>query len=182
MEHTGERMNTCRMNRVTYVGLTGWVLMCLLGSGIAFGQQNSVVAPEEPSTPEAIQQFNRDKASEVAKLIAGQENKPAEVVFKNIKILNGVPAGHVLGIMQIGFARSLGVSCAHCHVPGQWEKDDKPAKQIARDMWAMMHTIDNNLLKNIDGLKDRTPMVNCTTCHRGQLKPALDLPADAPKK
>ena len=70
------------------------------------------------------------------------------MVSKNIKILNRVPAGHVLGIMRIGFA-DLGVSCAHCHVPGQWEKDDKPAKQIARDMWGMMHTIDNNLLKNI---------------------------------
>jgi hypothetical protein len=147
------------------------------------GQQEAVVAShDEPSTPEAIRQFNSDKVAEVAKLIGGQENRPAEMVFKNIKTLNGIPAGNLLGIMQLGFARSLGVTCAHCHLPGQWEKDDKPAKQIARDMWAMMHTIDNNLLKNIDGLKDRTPMVNCTTCHRGQLRPALDLPADELKK
>ncbi len=37
-------------------------------------------------------------------------------------------------------------------------------------------------LRNIDGIKDREPRVNCTTCHRGQLKPALDLPPDEPKK
>jgi len=36
-------------------------------------------------------------------------------------------------------------------------------------------------LKNIAGLKDRTPIINCTTCHRGQVKPALNM-EDAPKK
>jgi hypothetical protein len=55
-----------------------------------------------------------------------------------------------------GFANSLGVSGVHCHIPGEWEKDDKPANQIARDMWKMMHAIDNDLLKNIGGL---TPVV-----------------------
>jgi len=179
----GEQMTRGKMDSLMFLRPAGWALVCLLGAGISFGQQKSVIATsDELSTPEAVQQFNSDKVAEVAKQIAGQENKPAELVFKNIKILNGVPAGHVLGIMRIGFARSLGVSCAHCHVPGQWEKDDKPAKQIARDMWGMMHTIDNSLLKNIDDLKDRNPMVNCTTCHRGQLKPALDLPSDELKK
>jgi hypothetical protein len=150
---------------------------------IAFGQQQAIAhAHDERSTPEAIKQFNADQLSEVSKQIAGKEDKPADVVFKNIKILNGIPARRLLGIMRVGFAQSLGVSCAHCHVPGQWDKDDKPAKQIARDMWGMMHTIDNDLLKNIAGIKDRNPLVNCTTCHRGQLKPALDLPADEPKK
>ena len=28
-----------------------------------------------------------------------------------------------------------------------------------------------------EGLKERRPIVDCTTCHRGQLKPALSLPS-----
>jgi len=158
-------------------------LACLLAGGIAYGQQEKTsAAPGEPSTAEAIKQFNDEKVAELSKQIAGKEDQPAEAVFKNIEILTGVPAGKLLKIMQIGYSRSLGVSCAHCHLPDQWEKDDKPAKQIARDMSKMSHTIIFDLLRNIDGLKDRTPLVNCTTCHRGQVKPALDLDADGTKK
>ena len=117
----------------------------------------------------------KDKVAELSRQIAGKEDQPAEAVFKNIKILTGVPAGNLLKIMQMGYSRSLGTSCAHCHVPGQWEKDDKKPKQITRDMTKMAHTITFDLLRNIDGIKDRDPIVNCTTCHRGQLKPALNL-------
>jgi hypothetical protein len=147
------------------------------------GQQGKASVPaDEPSTPEAIKQFNDDKVAELSKQIAGKEDEPAETVFKNIKILTGVPAGNLLKIMQMGYSRSLGTSCAHCHVPGQWEKDDKKPKQIARDMSKMTHTIIFDLLKNIDGIKDRDPLVNCTTCHRGQLKPALNLDSEGTKK
>jgi hypothetical protein len=159
------------------------LLASLVSVGVVHGQQERTSAfPSEPSTPDAIRQFDDEKVAELSKQIAGKEDQPAEAVFKNIKILNGVPAGKLLKIMQIGYSRSLGVSCAHCHVPGQWEKDDKPAKQIARDMSKMSHTIIFDLLRNIDGLKDRTPLINCTTCHRGQVKPALDLDPDGTKK
>jgi hypothetical protein len=167
------------MSRMRLLGL----LVSLFVNGFSPAQQEKVLSAQgEPSTPEAIQQLNDEKVAEVSKQIAGKEDKPSEVVFKNIKILNGIPAGHLLGIMRIGFSRSLGVSCAHCHVPGQWEKDDKPAKQISRDMWGMSRTINNDLLKNISGIKERNPIVNCTTCHRGQLKPALNMDAsDTPR-
>jgi hypothetical protein len=154
----------------------------LLACGIAFaGQEKSSVPPSEPSTPEAIKQFNDDSVAALTKQIAGKENQPAETVFKNLMLLNKVPAGRLLAIMQIGYSKSLGVSCAHCHVAGEWQKDDKPPKQIARDMAAMSKTINQDLLKNISGLKDRTPVINCTTCHRGQLKPALNID-DPPTK
>jgi Photosynthetic reaction centre cytochrome C subunit len=137
---------------------------------------------DEPSTPADIRQFNDDKLAVLSKQIAGKENQPSEAVFKNIKILTGIPAGNLLKIMQIGFSRSLGTSCVHCHVAGHWDKDDKMPKQIARDMWKMDHLIVSDLLTNIDGLKDRKPVINCTTCHRGQLKPALNLDADTATK
>jgi hypothetical protein len=159
------------------------MLAALLSVGIAQGQQEKTLAvASEPSTPEAIKQFNDEKLAELSKQIAGKEEQPAEAVFKSIKILAGVPAGRFLKIMEIGYSQSLGVSCAHCHIPGQWEKDDKAAKQIARDMSKMAHTIIFDLLGNTEGIKDRNARVNCTTCHRGQLKPALDMDADGTKK
>ena len=158
------------------------VLWLLFAVGTAYGQKEKAsLSAEEPSTPEAIKQFNDDKVAELSKQIAGKEEQPAEAVFKNIKILTGVPAGDVLKIMQMGYDRALGTSCAHCHVPGQWEKDDKKPKQIARDMAKMSQTIIFDLLRNIDGIKDRDPRVTCTTCHRGQLKPALTLDATGKK-
>jgi hypothetical protein len=162
--------------------LIGALLASVLAVGILRGQQKQTpTSSSEPSTPEAIKQFNEDQVAAVLGQIAGKEDQPAETVFKNIKIFTGVPAGNLLKIMQLGYSRSLGVSCAHCHVIGQWEKEDKPAKPIARDMAKMSHTIIFDLLRNIDGLKDRNPLVNCTTCHRGQLKPALNLETDAAK-
>lgn len=44
----------------------------------------------------------------------------------------------------------------------------------ARDMSGMMNTLNGQLLKNIKNLKSENPTVNCTTCHRGQTKPALN--------
>lgn len=110
--------------------------------------------------------------AELRKKIAGREDKPAGEVFKNIQILKGAPAGRVLPIMTVGFSNSLGVDCAHCHVVGEWEKEDKPQKETARKMWRLMLKL-NQDLKEITGQGG----VNCTTCHRGQIKPALSLPA-----
>jgi hypothetical protein len=156
---------------------------CALALQSTSAQETKLPADSsEPSTPAAIKQFNDDRVADLSKQIAGKENQPSEAVFKNIKILTGIPAGNLLKIMQIGFSRSLGTSCAHCHVTGQWDNDDKKPKQIARDMWKMDRLIVSDLLANIDGLKDRKPVINCTTCHRGQLKPALNLDADPATK
>ena len=113
--------------------------------------------------------------NDVLEKIAGRENAPAESVFKNIRLLKGVPAGRLPRIMNLGFGRSLGVRCRHCHVEGHWDAEDKPQKQIARDMSEMLHTINTELLPKVKNLKSEHPTVNCTTCHRGAVKPALNL-------
>jgi photosynthetic reaction center cytochrome c subunit len=89
--------------------------------------------------------------------------KPAEEVYKNIQIMKGVPAPRVQTVM-LNLNRWLGVECAHCHVMGQLEKDDKPAKQTARNMFLMVRGINQN---NFAG----TNPVTCWTCHRGEAKP-----------
>lgn len=120
--------------------------------------------------------FDQQQAlADLRKSIAGKEKEPAEKVFKNTQVLKAVPAGRVLSIMELGYAKSLGVDCTHCHVAGKWELDDVPTKQITREMWAMVGTINNDLLKKVKNLKSENPGVNCTTCHRGQVKPALNL-------
>ena len=152
---------------------------------VSAAQNQNATAPATAAkaAPQDDKSFNQEQAlADLRKQIAGQEEKPAEQVFKNIQLLKGVPAGRLLRIMEMGWSRSLGVNCTHCHVPGQWEKDDKPTKQIAREMAAMTRTINTDILKKIKNLKSENPTVNCTTCHRGQTKPALDLPAVAPAK
>jgi Photosynthetic reaction centre cytochrome C subunit len=129
------------------------------------------------ATTQDEKSFDQAQAlADLRKSIAGQENKPASEVFKNIQMLKTLPAGRLLRIMEVGYAKSLGVNCTHCHVAGAWEKEDKPTKQITRDMAAMSATINNDLLKKIKNLKGPDPVINCTTCHRGQTKPALNIP------
>lgn len=141
--------------------------------------QTSVQARATP-TPAPLAPF--DQAVAIAKLkeqIKGREQEPAPAVFKNIQtpFIKSIPAARLLAVMEFGYARSLGVTCTHCHTPEKWEADDKPQKQIARDMAAMMARVNGELLKGIKNLKSETPTINCTTCHRGEVKPALNLPA-----
>ena len=114
--------------------------------------------------------------AELRKFIAGREEQPAVDIFNNIQQLKGVTAGRFLRIMEFGFTVALGVDCTQCHKPGVWDADEKPAKQIAREMWVMLNAINTEYLKKIPNLRSSNPQVNCTTCHRGQRRPALELP------
>lgn len=156
---------------LTIATLTFFVAINLLNSDkFVLAQTNASPTP----VPERF-----DQAAALAKLreqIKGKENEPAEKVFKNIQVLKGVPASRLLAIMSFGYSRSLGVDCTHCHTPGKWESEDKTQKQTARDMAVMVEKINGELLKNIKNLKSESPTVNCTTCHRGEIKPALNLP------
>jgi hypothetical protein len=102
--------------------------------------------------------------------IQGKENMPAESVFRNIKVSKGVPAGQLMRRMD-AFGRTLGVSCRHCHIENHWADEDKPTKQIARDMMAMTMAINDSLLPKVHFYGSERRHVNCFTCHRGQPKP-----------
>lgn len=101
---------------------------------------------------------------------------PAESIWTDLKTnLKKFPANRLLAVMNMGYGRSLGVACTFCHVPGHFDREDSTQKQVARDMSAMAARINQELLAGIPGIKDKNPIVNCTTCHRGQVKPALNL-------
>ncbi len=87
----------------------------------------------------------------------------AEVKYKNIQIMKGMPASRLMPVM-IMFTKSLGVECSYCHIPNDFAKDDKPTKATARRMLKMVHQInDENFGENRS--------VSCWTCHRGSTKP-----------
>lgn len=106
--------------------------------------------------------------------IAGREQEPAEAVFKDIQLFKGRTAQQLLAVMDLGFSRSLGVDCAHCHDVEDWPADTKQQKAVAREMSLMTREL-NAKLQTIDGIESEQPVVNCTTCHRGQKKPAISL-------
>lgn len=164
---------------VSLVSLALILVVRLTGFETSFTSkaQNNPPPSNQTSPGQNEKPFDQAQAlADLRKAIAGQESKPAAEVFKNIQMHKTMPAGRMLRVMELGYARSLGVNCTHCHVAGAWEKEDKPTKQIARDMSAMVLAINNDQLKNIKNLKGPNAIVNCTTCHRGQTKPALDLP------
>lgn len=107
-------------------------------------QQDKPAASQEKSAQEKIAQ-----------------DKPAEEVYKNIQVLKGIPASRLIGAMNF-FARSLGVKCNHCHVPREFDKDDKPEKQTARKMYEMVRLSNKELGSN---------RVSCYMCHRGNVQP-----------
>lgn len=93
--------------------------------------------------------------------------KTAAEQFKNIQILKDIPADQLLPTMQF-ISSSLGVQCGFCHVEDK-SKDDKKAKQTARQMMTMMFSINKNNFKG-----ERA--VTCNTCHNGAAKP-MGIPA-----
>jgi hypothetical protein len=150
-----------------------FVLAGLLLVGLAA----TSASPQTPAFPEpgAPPRGGGGPVAELRKQIVGKENQPSEAVFKNIQSLKGVPAGQLLTIMDTGFRPALGVKCSFCHDPQNWSSDDKKEKKAAREMMRMTHDINDKYLKEMKGLDSDKPAVNCTTCHRGQKKPALTM-------
>jgi hypothetical protein len=83
--------------------------------------------------------------------------------FKNIKVLNDMPADQLGKVMNI-FSASLGVNCDFCHVGEDFEKDGKKEKETAREMIRMTLGI------NKDHFRGRSE-VSCNTCHNGREHP-----------
>lgn len=145
-------------------------------SGITGENDKNKIVFAEALIPGDTTDFDQEKAlKELREGIKGRENEPAALVFENIHTFERLPAGRLLNIMETGFSNSLGVTCTHCHNPNDWASDEKPRKQIARDMMAMVGKINSEHLAAIENLESDRPAVNCTTCHRGQVKPALNL-------
>lgn len=96
-------------------------------------------------------------------LPASSREERAEQKYKNIQLLKGLPSDRLMSVM-FAFKASLGVDCTYCHIKDQFEKDDKPPKQVARKMIS--------LVRETNGKLGGAARVTCFTCHRGQTRPA----------
>jgi photosynthetic reaction center cytochrome c subunit len=95
---------------------------------------------------------------------AAQESTAAKVTtagdaYMNIQVLKDIPSDQLLPAMRY-ITAALGVRCDFCHVPKNFESDDKPEKATARKMMQMMFAINKD---NFNGRRE----VTCYTCHRG---------------
>ena len=112
--------------------------------------------------------------TELLKALGPNAKKPAGEVFRNVQLMKDVPADRFLRIMDTGYRQSLGVSCDYCHVEDRWETDEKRPKRAAREMILMTRMINDHLHK-LTEINVEEATVNCTTCHRGYVKPALQM-------
>jgi hypothetical protein len=120
--------------------------------------------------------LEKDRAKYIALVgesIKGKEHIAVDSVFANLKVLGGFPAENLVFAMN-AWSRGLGVSCGHCHNTNNFASDEINKKEIARQMVDMGNLISDKL-KSIKGLSAK-PVVNCITCHRGELKPAFRMP------
>jgi hypothetical protein len=176
-EHTSARLRAAAC--LVVAALVAAVWAGARASAVAQGGSQSSQQSSSSGQPGQQQPPQENPlVAEIRKEIAGRENQPAEQVFKNIQVLKGQPAGRILNIMGT-FTRALGVRCDFCHVPGEWEKDDKDMKKAARDMVHMTNDI-NAELKKIQTIAADKPAVGCSTCHRGQAKPAAGMGGPRP--
>ncbi len=83
--------------------------------------------------------------------------------YKNIKVLNDMPADQLGRVMNL-WSASLGVDCNFCHNTKDFSLDEKKEKSTAREMVKMMMAI------NKDNFNGR-PRVTCNSCHNGHNEP-----------
>lgn len=91
--------------------------------------------------------------------------------FRNLEVLGGVAPPQMAIIMQ-ATSVSLGVDCDHCHVPGDFARDDIPAKATARNMMRMVERLSSTTFELLEA-------PSCWTCHRGSTLPEASLPPPA---
>lgn len=153
-----------RFFTVLFIVAISVIVITSLGFGLIQQKAQDNTAPAKLDTAQI--QMWLDK---LGKAIEGKVDSPATAVFQNIQVFKKLPAGRLLGMMR-AWTRNLGVSCDHCHMIDQWEKDDKLPKQTARAMDKMEDDV-NALIKNVKTIQNERAHISYWTCHRGQTKP-----------
>ena len=122
----------------------------------------------------------RKQVDSILVAIKGRENEPAGNVFKNVKVLKAMPAGEFVRNMDTIYGRGLGMTCANCHVIGQFDGDTRKNKRVAREMQTMQDYINTQQLANIKELDEDFHKVSCVTCHAGNGHPRNTMPVPMP--
>lgn len=104
--------------------------------------------------------------------------QPENEKFKNLQVLPKNITEDSLDKIMDGFTVSMGVDCKYCHVRDKkadsliYDKDDKPEKEIARNMMRMTMDINKKYFQfNETITAEQVQAVTCFTCHRGEPMP-----------
>jgi hypothetical protein len=93
--------------------------------------------------------------------------KPPATAPKNLQVLPKDISPRELKATMESFADQLGVKCTFCHVPDEYERDDKPHKKDARRMIKLVQDMRANAARYF--VEDLPPeRINCWLCHRGK--------------
>ncbi len=109
--------------------------------------------------------------------LAAQQGPPDSLVNTTI-IPHDTPVQAVISQMRV-MTGALGVRCTYCHVGTEemsiWDydfvSDEKPTKQKARVMMAMVNAINGEHLPRLAEFDAQGLEVTCNTCHRGVALP-----------
>jgi len=105
----------------------------------------------------------------VAQSVPPDKPLMAEQVFKNVRVLKGIPVDDFMETMGL-ICAALSFDCSDCHTGAGTDKvdwaADTPRKVIARTMVTMVANINKN---NFQGRE----AVTCWTCHRNRDKPLV---------
>ena len=107
--------------------------------------------------------------------------QPVNEKFKNLQVLPKNISADSLDKIMDGFTVNMGVDCKYCHVRDKkadsliFYSDDKPEKEIARNMMRMTMDINKKYFQfNETITAEQVQAVTCFTCHRGEPMPAKE--------
>lgn len=105
-----------------------------------------------------------------AVLAAGSATAQESGGFLNLQVLPEDISRDELKATMEGFADQLDVKCTFCHMPDEYELDDKNHKVVARRMLKLVLMMRENASTYF---KDDTPAdkIDCWSCHRGKTAP-----------
>jgi hypothetical protein len=113
----------------------------------------------------------------VAALAVGSARAQEPSGFKNLQVLPPDISKAELKATMEGFADQLNVRCSFCHVPDNYDKDDKNHKLVARKMLKLVTYMRANAAEYFkDSVEAKD--INCWSCHRGQSEPEVFVPGD----
>jgi hypothetical protein len=133
---------------------------------------SGVPARRLPPPRDSMARLRAVYVAAVMKDIAGRENQPAEVVFKNVQVLKGITAEALVRKMNDDYATALSWNCTNCHrlaAQGNFASDTATDKKRARFMQQMTDELNTVTLPKL--YPKNTPKVSCVTCHRGYNEP-----------
>ncbi|HVX38688.1 MAG TPA: photosynthetic reaction center cytochrome c subunit family protein [Gemmatimonadaceae bacterium] len=125
-----------------------------------------------PPPRDSMAKLRATYVAQIMQQIAGREDEPDTVVFKNVQVLKNLTARQLVDKMDKDYGEALSWNCVNCHRlanQGNWASDTSADKRRARAMQLMTNEINDVELPKI--YQRDPPHVDCATCHRGYNEP-----------